>query len=72
MSAVVLQRRSIAAHAQHALEAPASLLVPDDRLARDRRRLAGGIADLALGAPAARPQKEGVLYPWTFTESAGT
>ena len=69
--AIVLQGRPLAAHAHHAVEMPFALLVPDGGLARDGRRLPGGVAVLALGKPAARPQEEAVLYPWTCTESAG-
>ena len=44
----------------------------DGRLARDRGALPGRVAVFAFGEPVALPQEEGVLYPWTFTESAGT
>jgi len=69
--AVVLQRRAIAAQAQRRLENPLAALVPDARLSRDRGTLAGGVAVLALGAPASGPQEKAVLYPWTCTESPG-
>ena len=53
--AVVLHAGPLAAHAQHALEAPDSFLVADGRLARYGGRVACGVAVLALGKPAARP-----------------
>src|SRR2546429_4286538 len=71
--AVLVQRRAIAAHAQHALEAPFAVVVVVDRgLAGDRSAASGRVAVLAFGEPVALPQEKGVLYPWTFTESAGT
>src|SRR5258708_14180161 len=69
--AVVLQRRAVAAHAQHAFEAPFAFLVADAGLARDRRGLAARVAVLALRAPASRPEEEAVVYPCTFTLSPG-
>src|SRR5258708_31900592 len=45
--AVVLQRRAVAAHAQHALEAPFAFLVAEAGLPRDRR---GPSARLAVPA----------------------
>src|SRR5207248_145166 len=69
--AVVLQRRALATHAQHAFEVPLAALMPDGRLARHGRALPGGVAVLAFDEPASRPQEKGVLYPWTCTESAG-
>src|SRR5258708_22718304 len=65
--AVVLQRRAVAAHAQHAFEAPFAFLVADAGLARDRRGPAARVAVLALPAPASRPGEAAVVLPRTFS-----
>src|SRR3954465_42873 len=69
--AVVLQCRAVAEHAEHAVEVPFAILVPDGGFARHRRDAPGGVAVHALGAPRSRLEEEGVLYPCSSTESFG-
>src|SRR5258708_35669525 len=64
--AVVLQRRAVAAHAQHAFEAPFAFLVADAGLTPDPRGPGARVPGTPLPAPPSPTGKEAVVYPVTL------
>src|SRR5256885_14929779 len=69
--AVLVHPRRLAAQPQHRLEEPLAVRVLHRIFPGHRKFAAAGVAVFALGAPAAFPEKESVVYPCTFTLSAG-